>query len=283
MPDETRPTAPAGWTATVLRTLAICGHGIWTLLGLGLALGVYSSGRGESLVPLLLGAVFASAGPLLASLGAPWLRGWTGWWIERGGWPSREAMLALATYLPMLGVAGLARGSNDFWATRLLGAVLAACSLASMAYAAPTRRVHRLPGLLGRLPLGRMITSWYGGGLWLLLCVVSQDPAVRTGDIRAWVAGLLLAALLLVVVEGLRWPSIAGAAAGRHAWWMRRSAAALLTYALPCLGLLMLHGSSGDRWLMLAAALSCVLGRSLERRLYANSVRNRGTAATDTG
>jgi len=266
MPDEIRP--PAGWTVTVLRVLAVCGLGMWMLLGLGLALGVYSNGRGESLVPLLMGAVFASLGPLLASLRVPWLHGWRGWRLDSGLRPSREALLAMVTYLPMLGVAALARGDNEFWATRLASAVLAACSLACLVYASPGLHERRLPGLAGQLPVDRVITACYGGGLWLLLCVVSQNPAVRTGTTRMWIIGLLLLALLLGLAEGMRWQSVAGSLRGVRRRWQHRFVAAALTYAVPCLGLLLTHYCRDERWLVLLAALCCVAGRSIELRLY---------------
>ena len=213
MPDEIRPSS--GWAATALRMLMVCGYGLWMLLGLGLALGIYSNGRGESLVPLLMGAVFVSLGPLLASLHIPGLRGWRGWRLDMGLRPSRDALLAMLTYLPMLGVAGLARGSNDFWATRLVSAALAACSLACLVYASPGLRRTRLAGLVRPLPVDRIIAACYSGGLWLLLCVVSQDLSVRTGSTRTWIIGLLLLALLL------------GGIGGRHALAVGDGATAL--------------------------------------------------------
>lgn len=266
MPDEIRP--PPGWAVTVLRVLAVCGYGMWMLLGLGLALGVYSNGRGESLVPLLVGAVFVSLGPLLASPRVPWLRGWRGWRLDSGLRPSREALLAMVTYLPMLGVAALARGDNDFWATRLVSAALAACSLACLMYASHGPRERRLSGLVGQLPVDRVITACYGGGLWLLLCVVSQNPAVRAGTTRLWVIGLLLLALLLGLAEGMRWQSVAGSVRGAHRRWQRRFMAAALTYAVPCLSLLLTHYCRDERWPVLLAALCCVVGRSIELRQY---------------
>lgn len=41
------------------------------LLSLALALGIYSTGRGEALVPLALGCLFVSAGLLTACLRLP--------------------------------------------------------------------------------------------------------------------------------------------------------------------------------------------------------------------
>ncbi|MDO1529471.1 hypothetical protein QMK61_11580 [Fulvimonas sp. R45] len=264
MPEPIRP-AP-GWIATALRTLAACGYGVWMLLGLGLALGIYSIGRGEALVPLLLGAVFVSLGPLLASLGMPALRGWRGWRLERGLRPDRDALLALACYLPVFGVAGLVHGSNDFWATRLAAVALTAGSLACVVYARRERAI-RPSALVGPLSLDRAVAACYGGGLWLLLCVVSQDPAARIGGNRDWIIGLLLLALLLGLVEGMRWQALAGSRR-RNRWWRQRYLGALLTYAVPCVALLATHFTVDDRWPVLIGALACVLGRSIERRLY---------------
>jgi hypothetical protein len=96
----------------LLEVLALCGYGLWMLLGLALALGIYSTGRGEALVPLTLGCLFVSAGLLLACLRLPLMPEWHGWPIGHSLRPTREALLALATYLPMLGLAGMVRGSG---------------------------------------------------------------------------------------------------------------------------------------------------------------------------
>lgn len=262
MPVRKRSTL--GASATVLRVLATCGYGTWMLLGLGLALGVYSNGRGQSLVPLVLGVLFVGAGPLLASLHLRWMGGWTGWQLGAGARPSREALLALLAFLPMLGVAALARGDNDFWATRLLGAALAGCSLACLVYGAAGVSGERLRAQAGLPPVTRVVTACYGGGLWLLLCVISQDPASRVGSTGMWVIGLLLLALLHGLVEGMRWQSLRGLPQA----WARRFLAAVLTYAVPCLGLLLASGYDDPRWAMLLAAGACLVGRSIELYLY---------------
>lgn len=254
---------PTGWMPAVLGMLAICGYGVWLLLGLGLALGVYSGGRGDALVPLLLGAVAVSLGPLLASLRLPWLRGWRGWWIERGGFPSRHALLALVCYLPALGVAGLVRGDNDFWATRLISAALVVCSVACLACVWGKRRAPAAVGQFRRR-LERVIAAGFGGGLWLLFCVLSQDPSVHVAGSHARVIGLLLLILLLGLVEGMRWQAVGRAGLPGH--WRARFVSVTLTYVIPCTALL-LHAFRDDRWPVLIAACAFLLGRSIEWRL----------------
>jgi hypothetical protein len=124
------------------------GFGMWALLGGGLALAVYPNGRGEVLVPLTFGLLCVLAGLLYM---AP----------RRGARPTREGLLAMATFLPMLAVAGLARGDNDFWATRLAGAVLAVCSIATLCMA--RRRMATAPA--------DVLAALLSGGLWLWLCI----------------------------------------------------------------------------------------------------------------
>jgi hypothetical protein len=275
-----KPRPIPGASATVLRVLATCGYGLWMLLGLGLALGVYSNGRGQSLVPLVLGMLFVGAGPLLASLRLRRMAGWNGWRLDAGARPTREALLAMLAFLPMLGVAALARGENDFWATRLLGAALAGCSLACLVYGAAGVSGERLRAHVGLPPVTRVVTACYGGGLWLLLCVIAQDPASRVGSTGMWVIGLLLLALLHGLVEGMRWQTLRSLAQG----WARRFLAAVLTYAVPCLGLLLTSRHDDPLWTVLLAAVGCVAGRSIELRLYETlQGRRRAGAPADPG
>jgi len=274
-----RGSPPSGLVQMLLLVLTICGYGLWMLLGLALALGIYSFGRGEALVPLMLGCVFVSAGPLLASLRwLPMMPDWYGWQFSNRQRPTRETLMLLTTYLPMLGVAGLAHGDNDFWATRLAGATLMLCSLASVLFGAYGYRARRLPELTGiasQMPISRVVSAWYGGGLWLWLCVISQDASNWPGGGRPWILGLLLLALLLGLVEGMRWQALQFSSVdGREpseiltGLQTPRFTAAALTYAVPCLSLLLAHLFRDDRWMALLAALACVLGKSLELRLF---------------
>lgn len=267
------PSAPA-YPASLLRMLASSGHGLWMLLGLALALGLYRQGRSEALLPLALGACFVSVGLLAACLHLPGLAEWHGWRPGRHSRPSGEALLALATYLPMLAVAGLVRGDNAFWATRVAGAALALCSAASLVYAVRAYRMRLSARALRsstQLPASRVVAACYAGGLWLWLCLAVQDGAVHLDQTRPWIMVLLVLALLLGLIEGLRWQALippglvpGDVVPGRGA----RFVAALFTYAVPSLALLVVDLSSAGVPLVAFAASSCLLGRTIEQNAY---------------
>lgn len=273
--DELSYPSPPAYPAALLRMLALSGYGLWMLLGMALALGIYRGGRSEALLPLALGAAFVSLGLLVACLHLPGLSDWHGWHPARRSRPTREALLALAAYLPMLAVAGLVRGDNAFWATRLAGAALALCSGASLFYTVHRYRRQLSTELARRsaqLPASRVIAAWYAGGLWLWLCLAAQDGAVRVADTRPWIMVLLVLAVLLGVIEGLRWQALGppdGRASSRR---MRgrtaRFVAALFTYAVPSLALLVVDLSDAGVPLVALAAVSCLIGRTIEQRAY---------------
>lgn len=278
--DPSPASAPSlqapGYVQVLLRVLAINGYGLWLLLGLSLSLGVYREGRGEALVPLGLGCVFVSLGLIAACVRLLPALDWHGWQPGGGQRPTRDALLALATYLPMMAVAGLVRGSNDFWATRLAGLALLVGSLGSLSYSAWRYR-HQLADSLqrisGALPVSRVVAAGYGGGLWLWLCLRLQDGdnGVHAADIHAWIMVLLMLALLLGLIEVLRWQSLAPQSlAGPASQDIRpgRFAASLFIYALPCLCLLLDDLLGIGPLLIGVAAVSCTIGRTIEQRLY---------------
>jgi sulfite dehydrogenase (quinone) subunit SoeC len=268
---------PAGLTPMLLEAMALCGYGLWTLLGLALALGVYRTGRGEALVPLALGCAFVSAGLLAGCLRWRVMPEWHGWRIGTTQRPTREALLALAIYLPMLALAGLVRGSDDFWATRLVSFLLTLCSLSCLvtsAYGYRTRRLASRAGIAIQLPVSRLLSAWYGGGLWLWVCVIFQAHlSGNTVEPLPWEIGLLLMAMLLGLVDGLNWQSLSepGSGSSRRAaqgLQSRRFLAAVLVWVVPCLSLLLLPLLPGGRWLAFIAATACIIGKSLELWLY---------------
>ncbi|MCX7513310.1 hypothetical protein [Frateuria sp. STR12] len=275
MTEERPYPLPPAYPAALLRMLALSGYGLWMLLGLALALGIYRGGRSEALLPLALGAVFVSIGLAVACLRLPGLSEWHGWFPARRSRPTREALLALAAYLPMLAVAGLVRGDNAFWATRLAGAALALCSLASLAYTVHRYRRRLSEGVLrcsAQLPVSRVVAAWYAGGLWLWLCLAAQDGAVHPAGTRPWIMVLLVLALLLGLIEGLRWQALSQpegrSAMPRTRGRTARFVAALLTYAVPSLALLVVDLSDAGMPLVALAAISCLLGRTIEQRAY---------------
>ena len=259
---------------TLLQVAAFNGLGLWMLLGLALAVGVYPSGRGDALVPLTLGALLVVIGLVAACARAPWMPTWHGWRIGRDSRPTRAALITLATFLPMLAVAGLARGDNTFWATRLAGAALTLCSLISLTVTGYGDVKRRMPGLdirlLSQLPLSRVVSAAYGGGLWLWLCAAGQDGSAAT-DPRPWIVGLLLLALLRGLVEGMRWQAVLQrlpAPRARLEQQPRRYIAASLIYALPCVALIVASFDDGRLFMAALATISCMIGMGIELSLY---------------
>lgn len=270
-PESSSPPRLAPrYPVVLLEVFAASGYGVWMLLGAALMLDIYRDGRNPALVPLAIGTVFVSAGLLASCL--PSMPSWHGWRPGRGSRPTREALLALATYLPMLGVAGLVRGGNDFWATRLAGAGLMLCSLGNLAYVAYRDR-DRLAANLRRmtvtLPLNRVVAAGYCGGLWLWLCLAAQDDKAHAAGSHPWIMVLVALALLLGLIEVLRWQPLQPRApsAGQEVRPMR-FVAALFTYALPCMALLLGDLFDAGTLLVAAAAVSCLLGKTIERHLY---------------
>jgi len=262
--------------AVALQVAADAGYGLWALLGTALALGIYRSGRGESLVPLMIGLVLVSAGLVVAAVRRPGWPDWYGWYPGRNARPTREALTALATYLPMLAVAGLTRGDNDFWATRLAGAVLMMACLGHL-----LGSTRRLPGRptgpahAATLPVGRVMGALFGGGLWLWLCVAADQRVVNGPALHAhqpWLLLLLVMVLLLGLIEGMRWHALraGGESGGRGAARLPqgRFYAALLGHVMPCLALLLADRWQGGGLLAGAAAVSHLAGRAWEQWLY---------------
>ncbi|RAO74464.1 hypothetical protein [Dyella jiangningensis] len=258
--------------------LVVSGHdgfGLWLLIGLALAVGMFPDGRGDALVALGVGGLLAATGLVAAGLHSPWMPSWHGWTISRGSWPTSDALIALATLLPVMAVAGLVRGDNAFWATRLAGVALALCSLASIIITARGDARRHAPGLDERLatqlPLSRVVSATYGGGLWLWACVAGQQGADVNRHPMAWIIGLLLLALLRGLIENLRWQAVLPRMPGprtRFELQPRRYLAALLAYAVPCLGLVLATFGRGLMPITLVAAMSCMVGMATELSLY---------------
>ena len=192
-------------------------------------------------------------------------------------------MLALATFLPMLAVAGLVRGDNIFWATRLAGAVLALCSLASLAYTGYHFRRQLAPALqraAASLSLSRLVFAGYAGGLWL--CTLAQGELIAPRGLYPWIL-LLTLALLLGLLEGQGWQSLGklgvhGNAALEHALQPARFVAALFTYVLPCTALWLARQNGIDLIAATVAVPSRLLGKWLARNLD-ESLLMRGAAS----
>lgn len=184
------------------------GYGLWCLLGVALALGVYPPGRGNVLGPLVIGFVFVSAGLISSTshLGRP-LRAWRAFSQWDSSWLSREGLASLATYLPAFAVAGLARGDNLFPATRIIGAILAICAIVTIVC---TARIYtslkpiaawRDPRVL---PL-YLLFSLLSGGLWLW-AYLTFNPGRAIAPVFA--IALILLALIAAAVKLAYWRNI---------------------------------------------------------------------------
>jgi sulfite dehydrogenase (quinone) subunit SoeC len=169
------------------------GYGLLFLLGVALALGtplgtydvVFVAGgatrhfavdpRVELAVLLGAGAVLASTGLVasLGHLGKP-MRAWRALSQWRSSWLSREGVLALATYLPMLAIAfALATADRTMQTSltaRIGGALLALMSAATVYSTAhiysslkPIRAWHN-----GYVPPCYLMLGLYSGALWLV-------------------------------------------------------------------------------------------------------------------
>lgn len=264
-----------GYAEILLRVLAVSGYGLWIWLGMALALGLHRIGHCDARMPLMLGAVLVSAGLLLVCLRLPATSNWYGWQPGRDRRPTRAALMALATFVPVVVLIGL-DDRGDSWLMRLAGVALMLCSLASLVYTAYRYRSQLPPGLQrvsSSLPVSRLVTAWYGGGLWLWLCAMAQGGLDPPHRVYPWILLLLVLALLLGLLEGMRWQSLGGShASGRgmdaHGMPPGRFVAAILIYVLPCAALLLTERFGGG---LLAAALavpSCLLGKMLELHLY---------------
>jgi hypothetical protein len=268
--------------SVVIQTATATGYGLWMVLGTALALGTYPDGRGEVLVPLSIGLVFVASGLVATWLRLPFAVDWHGWNPGKRMMPTVEGMIAMVNFLPMLALAGLARGGNDFWATRLAGAALMLCSVATLVYTA--RGASRglsvtVASVANALPLGRATWALFAGGLWFWLCVALQSDTPME-PFNPWRLALLAVALALGIVEGMRWRALRqlaqdhGAAGhlagGRAAMTLLsgRVAVAMLSVGLPSLLLISHPGGPAQALAAGLAALSCVVGQCLEQRLY---------------
>ncbi|WP_234411239.1 hypothetical protein [Rhodanobacter thiooxydans] len=266
---------PSGYAEILLRVLAISGYGLWTWLGMALALGMERIGRCDMRMPLVLGTALVGASLLLVCLRLPATSVWYGWQPDRERWPVRAMLMALVTFLPVLLLIILGDGHGHVPAMRLAGVALLLCSLVSLFYTAYRYRRRLSPGLQqisSSLPVSRLVTAWYGGGLWLWLCTMVQGGLEPPHRAYPWVLLLLALALLLGLLEGMRWQSLGlphgvGEMDAQHVLPVR-FVAAILVYVLPCAALLLTERYGGGLLAAAVAVPSCLLGKMLEQRVY---------------
>lgn len=269
-------TPPSSYAEILLRVLAISGYGLWIWLGMALALGMERIGCCDMRMPLILGTALVGASLLLIQLRLSAAADGYGWPPQRGHRPTWALPLALVTFLPALLVIVLGDGHGHVPAMRLAGVALMLCSLASLVYTAYRYRRRLAPGLQrvsSSLPVSRLVTAWYGGGLWLWLCTMVQGGLEPPQRAYPWILLLLVLALLLGLLEGMRWqlltwPHGAGGDAGPPPMPPARFVAAVLLYVLPCAALLLTERHGGGLLAAAVAVPSCLLGKMLEQRVY---------------
>lgn len=182
-----------------------CGYGLLFLFGLALALEPALFGRVEGLILLGVGAAFVVAG-LLAStlhLGQP-QRAWRAFSQWRSSWLSREGVASVASFVPMVLIAGCLWRGADATALRAFGALLAMLAAITVICTAgiytslktiPAWHNHFvLPGYLLMALLGGA-TWWWSIGEW-------------TGGARAQPALIVALAIASCVLKYFYWRHI---------------------------------------------------------------------------
>ncbi|HEX5961577.1 MAG TPA: DmsC/YnfH family molybdoenzyme membrane anchor subunit [Rhodanobacteraceae bacterium] len=285
------------------------GYGMWCLLGLALAAGVYPLAGTGVMAPLGFGFVLVTAG-LLAStlhLGRP-ERAWRALSQWRSSWLSREGIASLATYLPTLAVAWLAFSGHAGIGLRMAGAMLALGALATILCTANIyRSLKTIAAWRTRqvLPLYFMF-ALLSGGLWLWAWLaLAADHAIGV----AFPLALLALAVIGAVIKTDYWRGIdalpantAGHATGlemlgkvrafegpaseesyltremafvlarKHGARLRRIAVALFGLA-PALGIAVALAADAA-WLAPMAALAALAGLFVERWLFFAEARH---------
>lgn len=185
----------AAWRRS-LRTLTATGYGLWALIGLVLTLDLRMDGRGAVLVALGLGLLLMVIGALAR---LPTDTGGLGHMARMLAWrPDLSRLAAPLTFLSMLAVAGLARGNNEFWATRVFAAALALCATVTLSMLCRNDSAIDETDEPVAQP-GAMLGALFSGGqwLWLSLALQGSDPTSHRVDLP------LLALLLLGMGSGL--------------------------------------------------------------------------------
>ncbi len=168
------------------------GYGLWFWLGLMSATG-NTPARGPALFALLLGWAMVTAGLLSSTLhlGKP-LRAWRAFSQWRSSWLSREGILALLAYLPMLWLArGLWMGSD----APLAGALLALLSLATVACTAMIyASLKPIPAWRHPLvlPVYLLFALFTGGLLMTAILGLGGAPAGNMSGLGVMVAAFIL-------------------------------------------------------------------------------------------
>ncbi len=188
--------------------LSGAGYGLWCLLGLALATGLYPLAGVDVLVPLAFGCLLVTAG-LLAStshLGRPG-RAWRALSQWRSSWLSREGIAALLAYLPVPVLAWLAFPHRGGPVLRVAGAVLSLCAFATILC---TANIYRSLKTVAAWRLRQVLPLYFAfallsGGLclWTWLTLLPGQPRGNALPLT-----LLVLAVLAGVVKADYWRAV---------------------------------------------------------------------------
>jgi DMSO reductase anchor subunit len=173
-------------------TMSGAGYGLWFWLALTCDSGD-RAGKGMSLLCLGLGFALVSLGLLSSTLhlGKP-LRAWRAFSQWRSSWLSREGVLAIACYLPMLWLANSLLHGQDNPVARVLLALLSLATVlcTGMIYAS----LKPIPAWRHGLVLpGYLLFAVFTGGLLLLFVRTLFGAAIpASAGLAALVSGVLL-------------------------------------------------------------------------------------------
>ncbi|RZA13619.1 MAG: dimethyl sulfoxide reductase anchor subunit, partial [Lysobacteraceae bacterium] len=193
-------------------TLSGAGFGLWTWLGLRIALGAPPQDfQGLGWILLLACAAIAAAVGLLASfwhLGKP-LRSWRAFSQWRTSWLSREGVLAVASFVPAAALSVLLRDADPTGiptAARVAAGLLALLSIATIGCTAMIyASLKPIPAWRHPLvPPGYLLFALLTGGVPMLLS--TWPGAAGLDGVLPWL--LVAIALLLLALKLAYWRGI---------------------------------------------------------------------------
>jgi DMSO reductase anchor subunit len=190
-------------------TLSGAGYGLWFMIGLALAFGLYPEGRGGLLVALAIGLALTSIGLLcsVAHLGKP-LRAWRALSQWRSSWLSREGIAALACVPLVLTLAWRARDFHDVPKLRIAGFLLA---LMAVLVVFCTARIYTSLRTISAwhnrrvLPMFMLLAIETGAlWLWALMALREINPINEMQASNASLPWLFVLAAILIVTALLK-------------------------------------------------------------------------------
>jgi DMSO reductase anchor subunit len=182
-----------------------CGYGLLFLLGLLIAIAPELAQRKASLIELGVGALFVVAGLLSSTLhlGQP-QRAWRAFSQWRSSWLSREGVVSVASFAPMLALAGALWCGDHPAVLRSAGLVLVL--LAGITVICTARiysSLKTIPAWHNRFVLpGYLVMGLLGGAVWLLALVGIFDDSIAKPLLQPLLCWVVIA--LAIIVHGVK-------------------------------------------------------------------------------